>query len=75
MTKKGLLCRKQVSKINILKPEDNKKKASNKYIKNTNKYQKHIACSYGYKSVGVDDKFDELFKTYLGKDAAYNFRR
>ena len=23
----------------------------------TNKYQKHIACSYGYKLVCVDDKF------------------
>ena len=39
----------------------------------TNKYQKHIACSYGYKLVCVDDKFSKPFKTYLGKDAVYNF--
>ena len=37
-----------------------------------NKYQKHIACSYGYKLVCVDDKFSKLFKTYLGEDAVYN---
>ena len=39
----------------------------------TKKYQKHIACSYGYKLVCVDDKFSNRFKTYLGKDAVYNF--
>ena len=30
------------------------------------KYQEHIACSYGYKLVCVDDKFSKSFKTYLG---------
>ena len=39
----------------------------------TNKYQKHIACSYGYKLVFVDEKFRKSFNTYLGKDAVYNF--
>ena len=39
----------------------------------TNKYQKHIACSYGYKLVCVDDKFSQLFKTYSGKDSGYSF--
>ena len=39
----------------------------------TNKYQKHIACNYGYKLVCVDDKFSKPFKIYLGKDAVYNF--
>ena len=39
----------------------------------TNSYQKHTACSYGYKLVCIDDKFSKLFKTYLGKDAVYNF--
>ena len=29
----------------------------------TNKYQKHVACSYGYKLICVDDKFSKLFKT------------
>ena len=37
-----------------------------------NKYQKHNACSYGYKLVCVDDKFSKPFKIYLGKDE-YNF--
>ena len=36
----------------------------------TNKYQKHIACSSGYKLVYVDDKFSKPFKTCLGEDAA-----
>ena len=39
----------------------------------TNKYQKHIACSYGYKLVFVDDKFSKVFKTYLAENAVYNF--
>ena len=38
-----------------------------------NKYQNYIACSYGYKLVCVDDKFSKPFKTYLGKNAVYNF--
>ena len=33
----------------------------------TNKYQKHIAGSYGYKLVYVDDKFSKSFKIYLAK--------
>ena len=39
----------------------------------TNKYQKHVACSYGHKLVCVDDKFSKLFKSYTGKDVVYNF--
>ena len=39
----------------------------------TNKYQRHIAWSCGYKLVCVDDKFSNLFKSYLDKDAIYNF--
>ena len=35
----------------------------------TNKYQKHITCSYRFKLVCVDDKFSQPLKTYLGKDA------
>ena len=37
------------------------------------KYQKHIACSCGYKLIYVDDNFSKSFKTHLGKDAVYNF--
>ena len=44
----------------ILVPEDNgKKNTENSY---TNKYQKHIACSYGYKLVCVNNKISESFK-------------
>ena len=38
-----------------------------------NKYQRHVACSYGYKLVCVDDKFSNPFKSYLGEDATCNF--
>ena len=55
----------------ILIPEDNEKQ--NLKESYTNKYQKHVACSYGYKLVCVDDKFSKPFKSYLGEDAAYNF--
>ena len=44
-----------------------------KKYKKINKYKKHVACSYGYKLVGVDDKFSKPFKSYLGEDAVYNF--
>ena len=55
----------------ILVPEDNR--TQNPEESYMNKYQKYIACSYGYKLVCVDDKFSKPFKTYLGKDAVYNF--
>ena len=55
----------------ILVPEDNKKENSNESY--TKKYQKHVAWSYGYKLVCVDDKFSKLFKSYIGEDAVYNF--
>ena len=48
----------------ILVPEDNGKQNSNESY--TNKYKKHIACSYGYKLVCVDDQFSKYFKLYLG---------
>ena len=54
----------------ILLPEDNRKQNLNESY--TNKYQKHVACSYGYKLVCVDDKFIKPFKSYLGKDVVYN---
>ena len=55
----------------ILVPEDNGKQNLEESYRN--KYQKHLAWSYGYKLVCVDDKFSKPFKTYLGKDAASNF--
>ena len=57
--------------MQILVPEDNGKQ--NPEESHMNKYQKHIACSFGYKLVCVDDQFSKLFKTYLGEDAVYNF--
>ena len=44
-------------------PEDNGRQSPNESY--TNKYQKHVACSYGYKLVCVHDKFTKLFKPYL----------
>ena len=40
--------------------EDNGEKNLNELY--TNKYQKYVACSYGYKLVRVDDKFNKPFK-------------
>ena len=54
----------------ILLPEDNEKQNPDESY--TNKYQKHVGCSYGYKLIYVDDKFSKPFKSYLGKDAVYN---
>ena len=52
--------------------EDDGKKNSNKSY--TNKYQKHVACSYCYELVCADDKFSQPFKSYLlGEDAVCNF--
>ena len=42
----------------ILLPEDNGKQKPNE----SNKYQKHVACSYDYKLVHVDDKFSKPIK-------------
>ena len=54
-------------------PENNGKQNPEELY--TIKYQKHVACSYGYKLVCVDDKFSNSkpFKIYLGKDPVYNF--
>ena len=55
----------------ILLPKDNGKQNPNE--SHTNKYQKHIACSYGYKLVCVDDQFSKTLKSYLGEDTVSNF--
>ena len=55
----------------ILVPEDNRKQNPDGTY--TNKYQKHVACTYSYKLVCVDDKFSKSFKSYLGKDVVFNF--
>ena len=43
------------------------------YKSYTNKYQKDVACSYGYELVCVDNKFSKPFKSYFREDAVYNF--
>ena len=48
-------------------PENNGKQ--NPEESYTNKYQKHIASSCGYKLLCVDDKFSKPLKTYLGEGA------
>ena len=55
----------------ILVPEDNGKQNPEK--SSTNKYQKQVSCSYGYKLVCVDDNFSKTIKSYLGKDDVCNF--
>ena len=55
----------------ILVPQDNG--MQNPEESYTSKYQKHIACSYSYKLVCVDDKFREPFKTDLAKDIADDY--
>ena len=52
-------------------PENNEKQNPGECY--TNKYKKHIACTYHYKLVCADDKFSKPFKTYLGEDVVYNF--
>ena len=47
--------------LKILVPEDNGNQNQN--VSYMSIYQKHIACSYGYKSVCVDDKFSQPFKS------------
>ena len=54
----------------VLVSEDNGKQNSDESY--TSKYQKHVACSYGYKLKCVDDQFSELFRFYLDEDAVYN---
>ena len=46
--------RKLKSPFMILVPEDNRKQNPNESY--SNKYQKHVACSYGYKLVCVNEK-------------------
>ena len=37
------------------------------------KFQKHVANSYCYMLVCVDDEFNKTFKSQMGEDAAYSF--
>ena len=55
---------------NILVTEDNQNQ--NLEESYTNKYQKHISCSYVYKMICVDDKVSKPFKIYLSDDDLSN---
>ena len=55
----------------FLAPEDNGKQNPNESY--TEKYQKYVACSYGYKLVCFDDNFSQPFRSYLCEDVVYNF--
>ena len=46
----------------IVAPEDNRRQNLGESY--TSKHQKHVACSYGYKLVYIDDKFSKSFKLY-----------
>ena len=46
----------------ILPPKDNEKQNLDESY--TNKYQKHVGCSYGYKLMCVDDKFWNSFGSH-----------
>ena len=37
------------------------------------KYQDHVPCSFGYKTVCIDDRFSEPIVVYRGENAAYEF--
>ena len=52
----------------ILVPEVNGKQNPEESQNN----KKHVACSYGYELICVDDKFSKPFKSYLGEYAVYN---
>ena len=39
----------------------------------TEKYQYHILCSFGYKVVCIDNKFNKKAVLYRGKNAIYRF--
>ena len=41
----------------------------------TNRHQKHVACSFDYQLVCIDDKFSKPFKSCLGKDTIYKLKR
>ena len=41
--------------------------------RNTKKYQDHIACSYSYKLICIDDRYSKPFRTYFGEDTIDRF--
>ena len=56
---------------NIFVQENNgKQNPEDSYL---NKFQEHVACSYGYKLPCVNDKFSKSIKPFLVQDTIYNF--
>ena len=60
----------QILKVFLMLENNGKQNPEESYA---NKYQKHIACTNGYQLVCVGNKFSKPLKTYLDKDAVYNF--
>ena len=50
-------------------PEDNEEQNPDESY--TSKYKKHVVCSYGCKSVYVDDAFSKSFRSYLGESIVF----
>ena len=69
MVNKGLRCLRKVNTLNadfesILVPEDNG--TENPEESYMCKYQKHVACRYGYQLACVDVNISKPFKSCLG---------
>ena len=62
MVNKWLRCLKE----RILVLQDNENQNPNAFY--TNKYQIHVACSYGYELVYANDKCSKSLKSYIGQD-------
>ena len=56
----------------LLSEEWKKKNLDEPY---TQKYTKHVSCSYGYKLIYIDDKFSKPFRSFWSevKDVDCNF--
>ena len=57
-------------KFNLKVAQSNDRNDNTSY---TEKYQDHISCSFVYKIVFIDDKFNKLIVLYRGKNAVYKF--
>ena len=71
MPKKGeyVKCKIMEDKIEDKIKDNGKQNPDESY---RNKYQQYIACSYGHKSVYVENKFSNPFKSHLGEVAVYS---
>ena len=59
-------CVQQLSQTIVIPNRDNAD------VSYTNKYQSHIACSYGYNVVCFDDKYSKPVQKYCGRTSGKN---